>query len=124
MITEADILMLHEFSIRDYGGAKELRDRNLLLSAIARPFQTFDGHELYPTPIEKAAALGESLIINHPFVDGNKRTALLAMLALLHEYGLEIDHNEDQVYSFIIEMSAGRKKYADITDWLNALVTK
>ena len=57
MISEADILLLHEFSIVDYGGAKEIRDRNLLLSAIGRPFQTFDGKELYPGPFEKAAAL-------------------------------------------------------------------
>ncbi len=58
MISEADILLLHEFSILDFGGSAELKDRNLLLSAIHRPFQTFDGKELYPSPIEKAAALG------------------------------------------------------------------
>lgn len=77
MISEADILLLHEFSVLDFGGSKELRNRNLLLSAINRPFQTFDGKELYQSPFEKAAALGESLIINHPFVDGNKRTAFI-----------------------------------------------
>ncbi|MEI8278622.1 MAG: Fic family protein [Bacteroidota bacterium] len=60
MISESDILLLHEFSIIDFGGSKEVRDRNLLLSALGRPFQTFDGKELYTTPIEKAAALGES----------------------------------------------------------------
>jgi death on curing protein len=47
MISEADGLLLHEFSILDYGGAKEIRDRNSLLSAISRPFQTFDGRDLY-----------------------------------------------------------------------------
>lgn len=118
MIAEADILLLHEFSIRDFGGAKELRDRNLLLSAIARPFQTFDGNELYATPIEKAAALGESLIINHPFVDGNKRTAFLAMYALLMEFGIELTCEQNEMYNFIIDMSTGNKKYDDIVGWL------
>jgi len=120
MISEADILLLHEFSILDYGGAKEIRDRNLLLSAINRPFQTFDGKELYPEPFEKAAALGESLIINHPFVDGNKRTALLAMLALLKEYGIDLSVTDNDLYSFIIKMSTGEKKFEDIVAWLKA----
>ena len=118
MISEADILLLHEFSILDYGGAKEIRDRNLLLSAINRPFQTFDGKELYPGPFEKAAALGESLIINHPFVDGNKRTALLAMLALLKEYGKELSVDENELYNFVIQMSTGEKKFEEIVTWL------
>ena len=120
MISEADILLLHEFSILDYGGAKEVRDRNMLLSAISRPFQTFDGKELYPGPFEKAAALGESLIINHPFVDGNKRTAFLAMLALLKEYGKEISVEENEFYDFIISMSVGEKRFEDITAWLKS----
>ncbi len=120
MISEADILLLHEFSILDYGGAKEIRDRNLLLSAISRPFQTFDGKELYPGPFEKAAALGESLIINHPFVDGNKRTAFLAMLALLKEYGIEVSVEENEGYGFIITMSTGEKKFEEIVAWLKS----
>ena len=123
MISEADIILLHEFSILDFGGSKGLRDYNLLLSAIGRPFQTFDGKELYPTPFEKAAALGESIIINHPFVDGNKRTALLAMLALLKEYEIETSFDADNVYRFIIAMSKSEKKYADILDWLKTNTT-
>jgi death-on-curing protein len=112
--------LLHEFSILDYGGAKEIRDHNLLLSAISRPFQTFDGKELYPSPFEKAAALGESLIINHPFVDGNKRTALLAMVALLKEYDKDLSVGENELYSFIIAMSTGEKKFEEIAGWLKA----
>jgi len=118
MISEADILLLHEFSVLDFGGAKELRDRNLLLSAISRPFQTFDGKDLYQTPFEKAAALGESLIINHPFVDGNKRTAFLAMLALLTEYGIELRFDQSDGYNFIIAMSKGEMKFDQVCAWL------
>jgi death-on-curing protein len=118
MISEADILLLHEFSIRDYGGAKEVRERNLLLSAISRPFQTFDGVDLYPDPFQKAAALGESLIINHPFLDGNKRTAFLAMAALLLEYGFDLDVEKNELYEFILDMSKGNKQFSDIVEWL------
>ena len=119
MITEADVLLLHEFSSLDYGGSAEVRDRNLLLSAIGRPYQTFDGRELYHTPIEKAAALCESLIINHPFVDGNKRTGLLAMLALLLEHCIELEVGNEDLYHFIILISTGQNKYNDIVAWLN-----
>ncbi|MCW3120926.1 MAG: death-on-curing family protein [Flavipsychrobacter sp.] len=118
MISEADILLLHEFSIIDFGGSEGLRDSNLLLSAVGRPFQTFDGKELYLTPFEKAAALGESIIINHPFVDGNKRTAMLAMFALLKEYKIEIVIKDTELYDFMIAMSKNEKRYSDIVDWL------
>jgi death-on-curing protein len=81
MILLEDILNLHQFSIQKYGGSDGLRDSGLLESAIARPFQSFGGEDLYPSIFEKAAALGESLIINHPFIDGNKRTGTVAMIA-------------------------------------------
>ena len=83
MILINDILELHEKSIVDFGGSHGIRDIGLLESAIARPFQTFGGEDLYRTTFEKAAALAESVIINHPFVDGNKRTGMLAMVSLL-----------------------------------------
>jgi len=88
MILLEDILNLHKYSIQKYGGSEGLRDSGLLESAIARPFQTFGGEDLYPSVFEKAAALGESLIINHPFIDGNKRTGAVAMAALLEDEGL------------------------------------
>ena len=74
MIQLNNILELHKQSIKLYGGSMSIRDEGLLQSAIQRPFQTFGGKYLYATVYEKAAALGESLIENHPFVDGNKRT--------------------------------------------------
>ena len=79
MILLDDILALHKKSIGDYGGAQGIRDSGLLESAIARPFQTFEEKDLYPTFYEKTAALDESLIKNHPFIDGNKRTGMTAM---------------------------------------------
>src|SRR5438309_3746270 len=105
MILLEDVLTLHEFSIKDFGGSRGIRDIGLLESAIARPFQTFGGEELYKTPFDKAAALGESLIINHPFVDGNKRTGFLAIVSLLIEYGIEVNADSASLYQFTICIS-------------------
>ncbi len=120
MILLEDVLNLHDLSIKDFGGSSGVRDLGLLESAIARPFQTFGGEDLYLTPITKAAAVGESLIINHPFVDGNKRTGLLVIIALLKEYGIKITASKDDVYSFTISISTGEKKLDEIVEWLKA----
>ena len=118
MILIEDVLELHNASIEDFGGAKGVRDLGLLESAIARPFQTFGGEDLYPTAIDKAAALAESLIINHPFIDGNKRTGMLGMTTLLFEYDLTINAAPDAVYDFVIKISTGEIKFEQIVDWL------
>lgn len=78
MISKEDIIQLHHFSIEKFGGADGLRDLGLLESAAARPYQTFGRSDLYPGALEKAAAIIESIIINHQFIDGNKRTGFLA----------------------------------------------
>lgn len=118
MILIEDILILHELSLQDYGGASGIRDMGMLESAISRPFQTFDGLDLYPSVIEKAAALGESLIINHPFVDGNKRTGMLAMLSFLSEHGISVTASKDSLYTFIISISSGETGFEEIVAWL------
>lgn len=72
-LTLAEVLELHRLVITQTGGGQGLRDLGLLESAIAQPRQTFGGQDLYPDLPAKAAALGFSLIANHPFIDGNKR---------------------------------------------------
>lgn len=118
MMTKETVLRLHELSIIKYGGSQGIRDEGLMESAIARPFQTFGGEDLYSTVFEKAAAIAESIIINHPFVDGNKRTGFLAMLAILHEGKIEINASNDDVYAFVITISTGKVKFEQIVDWL------
>jgi death on curing protein len=118
MILLDDILKLHEGSIDYYGGARGIRDIGLLESAIARPFQTFGGEDLYPTAFEKAAALGESLIINHPFIDGNKRTGFLGIVTLLLEYKFSVNAEKDDAYNFTIKISTGEIKFEEIVVWL------
>ena len=118
MITIKNILRLHELSIITYGGSQGIRDQGLMESAIARPYQTFGGEDLYPTVFEKAAALTESIIINHPFIDGNKRTGLLAMLVILEIGNFKITASNDDTYSFTIQISTGEIKFEEIVIWL------
>lgn len=124
MILIDDILNLHKLSIEKYGGSDGIRDFGLLESAIARPFQTFGGEDLYPSLFEKAAALGESLILNHPFVDGNKRTGTVAMIALLQEEQLHLVATQENLYNFVIAISIGKKKFEEIVEWLKENVNK
>ena len=118
MILIEDVLTIHEFSIKDFGGSSGIRDIGLLESAIARPFQTFGGEELYPSPLDEAAAVAESLIINHPFIDGNKRTGVVVIIALLKEYGIRMNANSDTLYQFTISISTSEKKFDQIVEWL------
>ena len=118
MITLSEVLKLHEKSIKDYGGSAGVRDINLLESALARPFQSFGGTELYSTPFEKAAALIESIVKNHPFIDGNKRTGFLAGFALLYRSNLLIVAEQEAVYNFVIDVASSNISFEDITLWL------
>jgi len=95
MITIKEILRLHELSISFFGGSYGTRDTHLLESAIGRIFQTFGGEEFYPSAYEKAAALIESIVKNHPFVDGNKRTGFLAAQILLKKNNIKLISSEE-----------------------------
>src|SRR3546814_18300117 len=83
-------------------------DKGLLESSIQRPFHTFDQKELYPDPVDKAAAILESIISNHPFVDGNKRTAYVVARLFLRANNLDIQETQDEKYEFVI--SAARSE--------------
>lgn len=78
-LTIVEILDIHQQVTQRSGGAEGIRDLGALESAIAQPRMTFGGEDLYPTIVDKAAALGFSIVMNHPFIDGNKRTGHAAM---------------------------------------------
>jgi death-on-curing protein len=118
MISVAQVLKIHALAIEKFGGANGVRDVGGLESALARPFQTFAGTELYPTIFEKAAAIGESIIMNHPFIDGNKRTGYLLMEALLRYGGFKITVNDVKLYDFVINISTGLMAFHEIVEWL------
>ncbi len=100
------------------GGSSGIRDEKLLSSALNRPFQTFDGKELYPSAIDKYAAIFQSIVLNHPFLDGNKRIGYVLMRLLLSENGLDIEASDDEKYSFVIRVSRGEIEYEGIKDWI------
>ena len=119
MISVENAVLIHEVLIDKFGGTKGIRDLNLLESAIFRSFQTFDSNDLYPTPTEKAAALIESILVNHPFSDGNKRTGYVLMRLLLMQDGLDVFASEDEKYGFVIGIAKGQLAYNEIVNWLN-----
>ncbi len=118
MIFIADILQVHQILIEKYGGGIGVRELGSLESAIARPFQTFDGEDLYETIFKKAAALGESIIINHPFIDGNKRTGFVSMIALVEAAGYFLNASEEEAYTFTIKISTGEIRFEQMVEWL------
>ena len=118
MIDLNEVLTLHKSLIDNFGGSHGVRDRPLLESALARPFQTFDGAELYPSIFEKAAALVESILINHPFIDGNKRTGYGLFRIYLGLYGFEISASMENRYELIINIASGTLKFEGIVLWL------
>ncbi len=90
MIYRSHAEFIHQFLISEFGGASGIRNIQILESALLRPFQKFEGEELYNSPIRKAAALIESIVVNHPFVDGNKRAGYVLMRILLIRLSLDI----------------------------------
>ncbi|WP_367388573.1 type II toxin-antitoxin system death-on-curing family toxin [Lewinella sp. LCG006] len=122
MITIELALGIHRVLISRYGGHQGLRDKGLLKSAIARPYQTFDGQDLYPTSVEKAAAIIESILINHPFMDGNKRTGYVLMRILLLDDRKDINAEENDKYDFVINIASGKLSYDGILKWIKERV--
>lgn len=99
------ILAIHYDQINNYGGSHGIRDLSLLESAIHRPQASFMGEDIYPSIFDKAAALIHSLVLNHPFLDGNKRTSIVAGAGFLHFNGwkLKVSQNELEEVSLNVE---------------------
>jgi death-on-curing protein len=115
-----EVLVYHTALIKKHGGDDGIRDEGLLLSALARPFMTFDQQDLYPTPSGKAAAIFESMVINHPFLDGNKRIAFFLLRLILLDYDIDILANEDEEYDFTIAASMGELDFDKIKGWIDS----
>ena len=107
MINVATAIKIHEKIAEKTGGDVGVRDMGLLEGALASPYATFGGIELYPTPLHKAAHLGFSVISSHPFVDGNKRVGVVLMLTLLSLSGVAVELTDCDVYRMGISLAAG-----------------
>ena len=118
MISLKEALNVHGILIESFGGGEGVRDYALLESSLLRPYQTFDGQELYPTAVHKAAAIMESIVKNHPFIDGNKRTGYVLARLLLMGAGKDIHASEDMKYELVIRVSKGEIGFEEIHSWL------
>jgi death-on-curing protein len=124
MISVKEAETIHKILIDAFGGSHGVRDLALLDSALARPFQTYGGADLHSTPIQKAASLMESILINHPFIDGNKRTGYVLMRIFLISNGLDINASQEEKYDLVIKIASGQTKFEEIVRWLQTHTAK
>lgn len=117
-LSEADVLRMHELALERFGGSGGVRDRGGLDSAVHQPMASFGGEDLYPTVFAKAAALGYSLIRNHPFVDGNKRVGLMAMGLFLEVNGHTLLATNEEAYAYTLSIATGELNRAEAARWL------
>lgn len=122
-LTLMEVLELHCRILEQSGGALGIRDIGLLESAIAQPRMTFGGEDLYPSLLEKAAALGFSIIMNHPFVDGNKRTGHAATETFLVLNGVEITASVDEQERVVLAIASGKQEREVFVEWLQQNTT-
>ena len=120
----AEILTLHSEVISATGGGTGIRDLGALESAIAQPRATFDGTDLYPDILSKAAALGFGIIANHPFVDGNKRIGHAAMSVFLLLNGYELHASVDEQEQIILDVASGVLDRSGFENWVREHTTK
>jgi death-on-curing protein len=117
-LTFEQVLAIHDNQIETYGGSHGLRDLALFESAIMRPQTTFGGKDLYPSIFEKAAVLMHSLIMNHPFVDGNKRTGTVSALVFLEINRFRIAVDQNELVDISLEVTLKKMDVKDIATWL------
>ena len=117
-LTEQQVLAVHSMMIEMTGGVDGVRDNSLLDSALNAPFQTFDGKELYPALLSKAAVMCRSIISNHPFVDGNKRIGIHVMLIFLELNGIELQYSQNELIELGLEVASSNLSSDDILKWL------
>ena len=117
-LTVSEVIELYRQVMETSGGTVGILSIEALESAAAQPRATFGGKELYPTIIEKASALGFSLVMNHAFVDGNKRIGHYAMETFLVINGYELDASVDEQESIILRLASGKLSRDAFTNWI------
>jgi death-on-curing protein len=123
-LTLGEVLALHRRILAESGGRPGLRDLGAIASALSQPKVSVGGEDAYPTLIDKAAALGYSLIRNHGFIDGNKRMAHAAMEVFLIMNGMELRASVDDQERFMPALAAGQVSREALAEWLRAHVTE
>ena len=113
-LTIDNILTLYKIMVDNTGGTIGIRDTSLLESALNAPFQTFGDEELYPSINEKASRLCYGLIKNHPFIDGNKRIGVYAMLVFLELNNLNLNFSDEEIINIALKTADSSYSYEDI----------
>jgi death-on-curing protein len=123
MMDYQGVLDIHQLLIQEFGGSQGVRDENGLKSALERPFSGFGETEFYPSPEEKAGAILESIVKNHPFIDGNKRTGYVLMRLVLMNFGKDIQSTQGEKYDFVIAVASGQLDFQEIVTWIKQRTT-
>jgi death-on-curing protein len=116
-LSEGQVIRLHERQIHSFGGSMGLRDGGGLDAALARPQMTFGGEDLYPDLADKAAALLHSLVMNHPFLDGNKRVGAMAAEFFLGINGVELTAPDHELIELTLATARGEMSAEAIAIW-------
>lgn len=117
-LTLEQVFLIHEDQLVRHGGSSGLRDLALLESAIFRPQSSFDGEDLYPSIFYKAAAFMISIILNHPFLDGNKRTGIVSMLVFLELNGYKLKISQKALVGIALEVESKKINIEKLAAWL------
>lgn len=120
----SEVLELHERLISSSRGQTGIRDLGALESAVNQPYVTFDQQYLYPDLVSKAAAICFSLVMNHPFLDGNKRVGHAAMETFLVLNGADFNCSVNEQEQVMLNLAAGRMDRAEFTNWVKKHTTK
>ena len=117
-LTPEQVLFIHSRLVTETGGSHGVRDLGLLESAVARPRATFDGKELYPDLFIKTAALMDSLINNHPFLDGNKRTGMTAAGLFLLINGWKLTASPQDLETITLRVAMEGMEVSALATWI------
>jgi death on curing protein len=118
------VLRIHARSIEQFGGDPTVRDRGMLESAVAQPRARFGGKSLYPSLADKAGALAYSLVMNHPFADGNKRTGYGAMMYFLSRNGHTMAGSQVEHETVFLRLAAGELDRDGFLDWIRDRIVR
>jgi len=117
-LTPEQVLFIHNLVVQKTGGSHGVRDLSMLLSALGRPQASFDGRDLYEDLFLKAAALLDSLIRKHPFVDGNKRVAIVSTALFLQKNGYSLSVDNEELVQFALDCAQSKNSLKEITTWI------
>ena len=113
-----EVLAIHHEEVQKFGGHHGIRDFNLLDSAVHRPQTSFMGEDLYPTLFDKAASLLHSILMNHAFIDANKRTAIVSTARFLYLNSYKITMEQKEVVEFALKVESKQMNLSQISKWL------